>query len=353
MGVEGSGGGRGQEGAACRAWLLLSLSHLSLISPHTPLTCSKLNTQHSRSRSLGVLPLHLDEQPAGAEAAAAAAAAGGAGPGASSAAVHQRLQSHLAQRARSCSPAELAGMAAQGAASASGTPAPAPASSAGSSTSMRQGGAGLAAGQSLRPPRPPAAPPSDPGSPPGDAGQQQAAEQQAEQQQQQQQAQRQETEEGEPARQAAPAAAPQRELEHMPSFSWLLGSRPPSRKPADADESLLLGEGWEAVDAGDASDDSLGLASRAFSTAHLLAPQSDHRGVAGMAPRATSSSSNAAGATLGGFIGAARAKVRCCSSLPPPPLALPGWCILRPCAAHLLLPLLSHFLSCRWWPQTW
>ena len=96
-----------------------------------------------------------------------------------------------------------------------------------------------------------------------------------------------------------------------------------ARQPASSTESGgLLAEGWEAVEAADASDPSLAPARREFSMAHLLAPQADGAAVAGVTPRSTSNSSAAtSGSNMeapAAFVGQARAKVwagTCCGWL--------------------------------------
>lgn len=242
-------------------------------SPAFLCSCSKLS-QHSRSRSAGVLPpVHAEEQQ---QPGAAAGAAG----------TQQQQQPQLHPRARSCSPAELAALVAERSAAAG---ADAPASSAGSSSSLR----GRRSSQ-LRPPRPPPLQPLGGGS---------------------------------PFESVVSAGEREEETPRLVTGSgWQLaagsGSRavqpPPSRQQAESRESFL-GEGWEAVDLAEASEASLTLPCRDFSTAHLLAPQLDCRVVAGVAPRATSSSSSAGSSFLGGgrggseavggFSGTARAKV--------------------------------------------
>ncbi len=166
-------------------------------------------------------------------------------------------QAHLHARARSCSPADTGGLGME-----------APLSGARSMGSLNSGGSAsqrgrssLAGSQSLRPPRPP-------------------AQQQGE---------------------AAGVAG------GTPDSHQASAEGAPARRPADSTESGLLPDGWEAVDAADASDPSLAPTRREFSMAHLLAPQADGAAVAGVTPRATSSSSVEAPAA---FVGQARAKVR-------------------------------------------
>ena len=123
----------------------------------------------------------------------------------------------------------------------------------------------------------------------------------------------------------------QRQLEHQPPESdqdtpklavgsgWRLmassvgggGGGSQGRRSAEAEEVPLLGggaggEGWESVDASEAS---LTLPQRNFSTAHLLAPMVGRSTVAGVSPPHAVPSSGDGWSGRGGFSGRARAKV--------------------------------------------
>lgn len=191
-------------------------------------------------------------------------------------------QAHLHARPRSSSPAEAGGLGMEGSLSTARSMGSL-STTADGSTSQR-GRSSLAGSQSLRPPRPPV---------------QQAAE-----------------------GSGAPGGTPD---SHQAFAGAALG-----RRPADGEESALLAEGWEAVDAADVSDPALAPARREFSMAHLVAPQADSAAVAGVTPRATSSSSAATtGSSVeapAAFVGQARAKVRPrgCSVKEP---ALRGWAV--------------------------
>ena len=184
-------------------------------------------------------------------------------------------QAHLQARARSSSPADASSLGMEGSLSA--------ARSMGSLTSggsaSQRGRGSLTSSQSLRPPRPPTLQQED----------------------------------------GAGVVAG-----GTPDSQQATTERGLARRPASSTESGgLLAEGWEAVEAADASDPSLAPARREFSMAHLLAPQADGAAVAGVTPRATSSSSAAtSGSSVeapAAFVGQARAKVwaagTCCGWL--------------------------------------
>lgn len=171
--------------------------------------------------------------------------------------------SNLRGRARSCSPADTGGLGMEGSLST--------ARSMGnlSRSGSQRSQPSLSGSQSLRPPRPPPLPLHQLGAAGGAAA-------------------------------ATPDSQQAAAGETVP---------PPARRPAEAEESALLAEGWEAVDAAEASLP----ARREFSMAHLLAPQVDGVAVAGVTPRATSSSSAASASSSdapAAFSGRARAKVR-------------------------------------------